>query len=704
MPWPDIFFKGRKSRPASEAPPSLKTPPPAETLKPVDATAAETKALHPKPAPSPVQTATPPAIKPVPVVVKPTPAMVPQPPKPIPVEAGTRTLPAMHGVVLRPPTRMASTTVSLSVPGQNAPPRTTEPIKNIEQLMAEADPVRTLSQTGSVRMLKRLTPEPATAKRLTEPPGSVGAPTNTQAETTGPLPIKPQPSLSSSIAPSRPPPAASIPPTPRVSLDVPPPFPTFQPAGAAVPQPPPPHLKKPQIIALRPGSSVMPTAPSVLAPTVKIVAPAAAAAPAASTPQPTPTSTGALPQEKESPFILKPSVSLVSTPKIIPPSAPPAPPLMPFGVFRRKAKMNDLARIVLPSKREDHEPSPAPPESAPTVIPPAFPVSVATPGHALPSPSSVIHWDELPKPDGTVPAVLASAPTPRIEEKSDATVPPPFPNPAKVEPGENKPPLVDTLPPPVVQEAPNPAPSTAPLPKVGPEVGKPEVLFTPAPPAEFETRSPEPSFTTLPKVESKADSAAPKPVPSITPAARIEPEASKPAPEPAAATLPSEPRLPAIVPEKREFHLANGERVAGNVLSETPEAIYIEHGTLGVLTIPRNQIAKRLVEIILINGDRIVGDIMAETADTLYVRHASLGMLTVPRAQRSTRVVEAILKDGDRILGEVLSETETFTVIKSATLGTVTVPHNKVTMLNRKIEQIELKTLPPPAPEIKDKP
>ena len=144
--------------------------------------------------------------------------------------------------------------------------------------------------------------------------------------------------------------------------------------------------------------------------------------------------------------------------------------------------------------------------------------------------------------------------------------------------------------------------------------------------------------------------------------------------------------------------------MVGTVLSETPEAVYVEHGALGVLTIPRTQIAKRLVEIILMNGDRIVGDIMAETADTLYVRHASLGMLTVPRAQRSTRVVEAILKDGDRILGEVLTETDTFTVIRSATLGTITVPHGKIAMLNRKIEQIEMKALPPPAPELKDKP
>jgi len=43
------------------------------------------------------------------------------------------------------------------------------------------------------------------------------------------------------------------------------------------------------------------------------------------------------------------------------------------------------------------------------------------------------------------------------------------------------------------------------------------------------------------------------------------------------------------------------------------------------------------------------------------------------------------------------------TVIRSATLGTVAVPHNKVAMLNRKIEQIELKSLPATAPAIEDK-
>jgi RNase P/RNase MRP subunit p29 len=212
-----------------------------------------------------------------------------------------------------------------------------------------------------------------------------------------------------------------------------------------------------------------------------------------------------------------------------------------------------------------------------------------------------------------------------------------------------------------------------------------------------------PPFGTTPELfpyPPKIDSEAHKPDVADTSAAKVDPEAHRPAPAPSK-EITVTPETPSK--EKREFHLTNGEHVAGVVLSETPEAIYVEHATLGVITVPRKEIAKRLVEIILINGDRIVGDIMAESADTLYVRHASLGMLSVPRAQRSTRVVEAILKDGDRILGEVLTETETFTVIRSATLGTITVPHTKLAMLNRKVEQIEMKSLPPSVPELKDK-
>jgi RNase P/RNase MRP subunit p29 len=248
-----------------------------------------------------------------------------------------------------------------------------------------------------------------------------------------------------------------------------------------------------------------------------------------------------------------------------------------------------------------------------------------------------------------------------------------------------------------------PAPEISSTPKVDADAPKPPApaeIPTPAPSAPPVADVKPEAPVIAPPIEAKIDPQAHQPEPTASPAPKVDPEAHKPAPAP---TAPASTKALAAPAEKREFHLANGERVIGVVLSETPDAVYLEHGILGVLTIPRAQIAKRLVEIILINGDRIVGDIMAETADTLYVRHASLGMLTVPRAQRSTRVVEAILNDGDRILGEVLTETDTFTVIRSATLGTVTVPHSKVSMLNRKIEQIELKSLPPTPPELKDK-
>jgi RNase P/RNase MRP subunit p29 len=451
-----------------------------------------------------------------------------------PVEKGTRTLPAMHGVVLRPPGRLATGVLPTVAP--TASPRLTAPLKNIEQLMAEADPVHTLSQTGNLRMLKRLTPESA--------------------------PIKSEPG----------------------------------PSSAASPPPEPVQL-------------------------------------AAASPPPEPQKADSAPKPEETPFILKSAATPASIPRIIPPAPPTHPPLMPFGsIFRRKAKMTDLARIVLPPKREEHpETPPVPPKSSPTVVPPAFPIAGATPGGAAHGSTTT----EVPRIDPEPPQ-------------------------------------------PTVTETTSPAPE-------------------PTPVAEAMPIAPVPD-------EPKVDPEAHKPEPSATPLPKVDPEAHKPAPTPSAPVPSAELSAPSVTPEKREFHLANGERVAGVVLSETPEAVYVEHGTLGVLTIPRAQIAKHLVEIILINGDRIVGDIMAETADTLYVRHASLGMLTVPRAQRSTRVVEAILKDGDRILGEVLTETDSFTVIRSATLGTITVPHDKISMLNRKIEQIEMKALPPPAPELKDKP
>ena len=363
--------------------------------------------------------------------------------------------------------------------------------------------------------------------------------------------------------------------------------------------------------------------------------------------------------------------------------------------------MTELARIVLPPKREETEPPPAPPETSPTVVPPAFPVAAMT--------ARAIKVTGANPESKRIPTVFIGAPFSQekavAEEKPSEAAPPVEPMtkdlaaPSGPPDGNTEAVLPGGTPPtgPEMSESGGlEGPLSAPADVTGEKSISPS---SDAPKIDPEADKPEPSTSPLPQVDPEAH----RPAPPPEPPPQVDPEAHKPEP-PSPPVSPEALSAPVATPEKREFHLANGERVVGVVLSETPEAVYIDHGALGVLTIPRGQIAKRLVEIILINGDRIVGDIMAETADTLYVRHSSLGMLTVPRMQRSTRVVEAILKDGDRILGEILTETETFTVIRSATLGTITVPHNKVAMLNRKIEQIELKALPPPAPGITDKP
>jgi RNase P/RNase MRP subunit p29 len=305
--------------------------------------------------------------------------------------------------------------------------------------------------------------------------------------------------------------------------------------------------------------------------------------------------------------------------------------------FRRKARLTDLARLVLPAKREE------PPA---TIVPPSFPVEVS---------AGTVLRAEDPKPVNDAPSpasdIFASEKNPDAMPGNPAQpVPEEIPAKAFWEMPETK----ETAP------AVEPPPGTEPENK--PESAAPEKVFT-------MERKPGPADAT-PKAE-------PPPPKSLS--------------------------MPPAQGEKREFFLTNGERILGKVLSETSDSIYIEHATLGVLTLPRAQIAKRLVELILINGDRIVGDIVAETPDCIFVRHASLGMLTVPHAQRSTRVVEAILKDGDRIVGEVLAETDAYTVIRSSTLGTVMVQHQQLAMLNRKVEQIALKTLPPVQPALENK-
>jgi hypothetical protein len=697
MAWPDIFFKAKKRTepvptpdfaPAPVAPKSNDPQPP--IIQPVPPEAMASGSTSPAPIKSEPIRFEPPKIEP--------PNVEPLKPEPIRAETSTKTLPAMHGVVLRPPARLSQPAIP------------TPPLKNLEQLRAEADPARALANNGGLRMLKPGEIDPA--KGPAPIPAATPAPVGyVQPPVGSPAPVTPP--MASPVAA----PVASAPP----------PFPSFAPAPRPVVAPDARKIEPPLI----------PAKPAM---------------------------------QGDSPFILKPTSGNDASPKVTLPAGPG--PLLPFGsIAPRKAKMADVARIVLPPKRDETDAAPSPSQPLPMVVPPAFPVAAMTvrvkvptekpliPRIVLSSPTSIAPFQSATPvakapASGPIVSPLASA-TSDLAPNKDMTshqlapatpniLPPVVPEAPKSPVGDTSfSQLIPTMPftsgmdapaaplievPKVDPEAHKPEPTAELLPKIDPEAHKPEPPvnlapkvepapvvetfpriepepFTPLPPIEVipkvdpEAHKPGPTTEVLPKIDPEAH----KPQPPAAPLPRAEPEAPKPESSPAPFTL-EKANAPSAGPEKREFHLANGEKVGGVVLSETPEAIYIQHGTLGVITIPRNQIAKRLVEIILMNGDRIVGDIMAETADTLYVRHSSLGMLTVPRAQRSTRVVEAILKDGDRVLGEVLTETETFTVIRSATLGTVTVPHEKIAMLNRKIEQIEMKSLPPAFPELKDTP
>jgi len=620
MPWPDIFFKARKPRPEPAEPTPLKS-----VLE-----AAKTLGTEPKS----------PEAKPATAAQAPAPAE-PAPAEPAPTsDRSTRTIPVTHGVVLRPSAR-----VVIGPPAEGAAPSA---IKNIEQLMTEADPVKTLRQTGSIHLLKRLAPDPNAPPLAPKPAAPVPLKT--------PPPFSPPASQAGQspwpeFTPKTPPVSTEVKkPEPIIATAPQSPWPEFAPKtptpAPVTPPPSPVELKKPE-----PNIAATPALPPV----------------------PTEVAKPEVEEEDESPFILKPSSPAQSkAPAVLP--VPETTPLPRISIFRRRAKLADVARIVLPPKREESTrlPFPLHPEPSPTVVPPAFPVAAMTQRPLRPV-------AEITEPVPAKPETISESP---FLERSRAN-----------EPTAKLAPQVET---PRIDEKPKvaePAKSTPP-PFPGPKPAEPMSLFPDPPKIEPEPAKPAPVVASAPKVDLEA----PRPLPQpASPMENVPPSQLIP---PVSTALEVSTGSPSQ--EKREFHLTNGEHVAGVVLSETPEAFYVEHATLGVITVPRKEIAKRLVEIILINGDRIVGDIMAETADTLYVRHASLGMLTVPRAQRSQRVVEAILKDGDRILGEVLTETDTFTVIRSATLGTITVPHTKLAMLNRKLEQIDMKALPA-VPELKDK-
>ncbi|HUB67148.1 MAG TPA: hypothetical protein VL981_06660 [Candidatus Methylacidiphilales bacterium] len=464
-------------------------------------------------------------------------------------------------------------------------PKPAPTLKSINDAMEEADTLRVLTRSGGIRFIKRIPAE------------------NTAEITAATLRAEAMP-----VESSVPPPEA----TPELK------------SGPAV-QPPAPSVSELGKMEKEPSAATPPQA----APESK-KSDLAPEPPAPAMPKPTETEKKF--SAEESPDVTASEQSPTSTSKSASDSR--------YLPLRRKGRLTDLARIILPAKREN------PPA---TIVPPSFPVEV---------PAGTVLRVEEPKPVKDVtPSASGVSPLEKTPE-------PPPGKPAEPISGE----------------------------KAAPEPGEKSEIKQAAIAAESPS---------IPESEKK-----PEPVPAVTEKAftsetKTEPAAAKPE---AAPSSPKPLSMPLATDEKREFLLTNGERIFGKVLSETPDAIYLEHLTLGVLTLPRAQIAKRLMELILINGDRIVGDIVAETPECLFVRHASLGMLTVPQTQRSTRVVEAILKDGDRIVGEVLAETDTYTVIRSAALGTVTVQHRQLAMLNRKVEQVALKALPPSPPALENKP
>lgn len=171
--------------------------------------------------------------------------------------------------------------------------------------------------------------------------------------------------------------------------------------------------------------------------------------------------------------------------------------------------------------------------------------------------------------------------------------------------------------------------------------------------------------------------------------------AEVPAPLAAAAPagLESANRLEPLEEGAKKFTLTNGEVITGKVLSENKTELFVQTTTLGVVTLKKDHLAEKLMEVVLLNGDRVTGEVVAENKDFIYIRNASLGTLTIPRDQGAKNVVEAELANGNRIVGELVIETEDIVLIKSATLGTVSVDRKGMKHLAQRVEQSDIKSL-----------
>lgn len=128
----------------------------------------------------------------------------------------------------------------------------------------------------------------------------------------------------------------------------------------------------------------------------------------------------------------------------------------------------------------------------------------------------------------------------------------------------------------------------------------------------------------------------------------------------------------------REFILTSGERFTGVMISANDQEWLIESESIGRVKINRSVLAEgRIRKLMLLNGDRVAGEVLAETGEAIYLRHVSLGAVMVPTAHVCSNMAELSLKDGE-LLGEIVTEDPQKLELRSAGIGRVNVPMSAV--------------------------
>jgi len=84
--------------------------------------------------------------------------------------------------------------------------------------------------------------------------------------------------------------------------------------------------------------------------------------------------------------------------------------------------------------------------------------------------------------------------------------------------------------------------------------------------------------------------------------------------------------------EQKTFKLKSGEKISGEVLSETETSITIKSSIAGEVTIQKSDLKKETITIILNSGDVVKGVVLEKTVDHFKIESA-FGEITVPTEQ-----------------------------------------------------------------------